>query len=241
MAAFRLLAVQAGSQRDMLPTVHDPARRSPFSAHKGVHIMAATVTHALPDFQSRPFPSMLSSSMQVTDMCTRRVPVPCDLRECRRARMTLCSAYPQSQRQVQRRFEAYLAGKPLPRQTVSSDSPRSASCSAASGVHTESAQHGKPAKAGKKQQASGAQPISQERRQVVDNLVSAVRDAVAACVAGGLLPEAQYPAPVVQAPSAKQAKLLPRTARCVQAGRPFTHCAALRWRCKLPCIVNCTV
>ncbi len=89
----------------------------------------------------------------------------------------------------------------------------SASGSAASAPQSEPAEHGKPAKPGKKQQPTSAQPVSQDDRRVADHLVSALRDGVAACVAGGLLPEASYPAPVVQAPSAKQAKALPRTAR----------------------------
>jgi len=114
---------------------------------------------------------------------------------------------------VQRRFEAYLAGKPLPCQHVSSDSPVSASGSAASAPHSEPAQHGKPAKPGKLKQPSSTQPVSGDHRQAASNLAFAVRDAVAACVAGGLLPQASYPAPVVQAPSAKQAKSLPQTAR----------------------------
>ena len=93
----------------------------------------------------------------------------------------------------------------------------SASGSVASAAQSESMQHGKPAKPGKKPQPNSMQPVSEEQRRAVDKLVSAVRDAVAACVAGGLLPEAQYPVPGVQAPSAKQAKSLPRSARCVQA------------------------
>jgi len=93
---------------------------------------------------------------------------------------------------VQRRFEAYLAGKPPPRQHVSSDSPMSASGSAASAPQSEPAEHGKPAKPGKKQQPTSAQPVSQDDRRVADHLVSALRDGVAACVAGGLLPEASY-------------------------------------------------
>ena len=115
----------------------------------------------------------------------------------------------QSQRQVQRRFEACLAGKPLPGQRVGTDSPMSAGGSATSAVRSQPAQHSKP---GKKQQPSSMRPG--EHSPAVDKLVSAVREAVASCVASGVLPEAGYSAPLVQEPSVKQAKLLPPAARC---------------------------
>ena len=127
--------------------------------------------------------------------------------------LTSCGCCDQSQRQVQRRFEAYLTGKPLPGQRVSSDSPMSASGSASQGHQNNAAQHGKP---GRKQPPIATRPTSaEERSHGVENLVSAFREAVASCVASGLLPEARYPPPLVQAPSAKQAKLLPSTVRCV--------------------------
>ena len=118
----------------------------------------------------------------------------------------------QSQRQVQRRFEAYLAGKPPPGQRVGSESSMAASspdCAA------RQDQPGKRAgKSGKRAQPGSAGP-SDAHRSGAESLAPAIREVVASCIASKLLPEAEYPPPLLQAPSQKQAKVLPAAARCV--------------------------
>ena len=130
----------------------------------------------------------------------------------------------QSQRQVQRRFDAYLAGKPPPGQRVSNDSPTAANDpDPAAPQNQPSKRTSKPCK---RVQSGGAGP-SDEHSCAAERLTSAVREVVASCVASRLLPDADYPSPLLQTPSAKQAKVLPATTRCVLS-KPvptvvFTH------------------
>lgn len=131
--------------------------------------------------------------------------------------LTVRSLFVQGQRQVRKQFEAFL-GQELPQRRPAGGSPMVSESAGETG-HGAGGGSSWPrnfAAAGAKVQKGKAQKRQQaEPDAAAEALARSVQDAIAECVQSGALPAADYPAPRVAAPTAKQSKALPATAWCV--------------------------